>query len=47
MSVKPPFVFDTNTIVCAFLFDESSTGNALQEAVACGALLLSTEVTDE
>lgn len=47
MSVKPRFVFDTNTIVSAFLFDESSPGDALQEAVARGALLLSTEVTDE
>lgn len=47
MSVKPRFVFDTNTIFSGFLFDESSPGNALQEALARGALLLSMEVTDE
>ncbi len=47
MSVKPRFVLDTNAIVSAFLFDESSPGKALQAVLARGELLLSTEVTDE
>lgn len=47
MSLKLRFVFDTNTIVSALLFDERNPRKALQLALSCGELLLSTEVTDE
>ena len=47
MSLKPRFVFDTNTIVSAFLFDESIPQKALQEALAHGEVLLSTKVLEE
>jgi putative PIN family toxin of toxin-antitoxin system len=47
MRNKPRYVFDTNTIVSALLFDNSNPGRALQEATDRGALLLSMEIAEE
>jgi len=47
MNNKPRYVFDTNTIVSAFLFNKSIPGRALQEALGRGNLLLSMEVAEE
>jgi len=47
MRNKPCYVFDTNTIVSALLFDNSNPGRALQEATDRGALLLSMEIAEE
>jgi len=47
MKSKPRFVFDTNTIVSAFLFYQSTPGRALQAAIDKGELLLSIEVAEE
>lgn len=47
MNNKPRYVFDTNTIVSAFLFDKSNPGRALQKALERGELLLSIEVAEE
>lgn len=47
MSNKPRFVFDTNTIVSAFLFDRSNPGLALYKALEQGELLLSIKVAEE
>jgi putative PIN family toxin of toxin-antitoxin system len=47
MKNKPRFVFDTNTIISAFLFDQGNPGRALQEALDSGDLLLSLEVVEE
>ncbi len=40
-------VFDTNTIVSAFLFEHGNPGRALKEALRRGQLLLSLEVAEE
>ena len=47
MSGEPRYVFDTNTIVSAFLFDQSTPGIALQAAMDHGDLLISMEVAEE
>ncbi|ARA94580.1 putative toxin-antitoxin system toxin component, PIN family [Rhodothermaceae bacterium RA] len=47
MSDRPRYVFDTNTIVSAFLFDESFPGRALKMALRRGTVLLSEEVAEE
>jgi len=41
------YVFDTNTIVSAFLFDQSTPGRALKMAQRRGQLLLSVETAGE
>ena len=40
-------VFDTNTVVSAFLFEDGNPGRALKEALQRGRLLLSLEVAEE
>lgn len=47
MSRKPRFVFDSSTIVSAFLFEQAKPGRALQAALDGGELLLSAEVVTE
>ena len=47
MNSKPCYVFDTNTIVSAFLFHQNTPGRALQEAIDRGELLLSIETAEE
>jgi putative PIN family toxin of toxin-antitoxin system len=47
MNSKGRFVFDTNTIVSGFLFVQSKPGQALQEALGRGELLLSIETAQE
>ena len=47
MSGKPNYVFDTNIIVSALLFEDSKPALALQEALDQGNLLLSMEVAEE
>ena len=47
MSDKPRFVFDTNTIVSAFLFYHSTPGEALRVALKMGEIIVSVEVLEE
>ena len=47
MRRKPHYVFDTNVIVSAFLFDQSTPGRALSAALERGVVLLSAEVASE
>ena len=47
MNSKPRYVFDTNTIVSAFLFSQSIPGRAFHEALDRGEVLLSMEVAEE
>ncbi|HET6568720.1 MAG TPA: putative toxin-antitoxin system toxin component, PIN family [Rhodothermales bacterium] len=47
MSSKPRFAFDSNTIISAFLFEQSKPGHALQTALDRGELLLSMDVVTE
>ena len=47
MTGKPRYVFDTNTIVSAFLFHRSTPGQALTAALDQGVLLVSDEVASE
>jgi hypothetical protein len=47
MSRKRRFVFDSNTIISAFLFDQGKPGIALKMALQLGIVLLSTEVVSE
>lgn len=47
LSSKPSYVFDTNIIVSALLFEDSKPALALQEALHQGNLLLSMEVAEE
>lgn len=47
MSDKPRFVFDTNTIVSAFLFYHSTPGHALRLALEVGEIIVSVEVLEE
>jgi len=41
MSPEPRYVFDTNAVVSALLFDQSPPGRALHAAVERGRILLS------
>jgi putative PIN family toxin of toxin-antitoxin system len=41
MSSEPRYVFDTNAVVSALMFDQSSPGRALHAAMGRGRLLLS------
>ena len=47
MSSRPYYVFDTNTIISAFLFEEGIPGRELNEALDQGELILSMEVAEE
>lgn len=47
MKSKPRSVFDTNTVISAFLFDQSHPGQAMQMALDRGELLLSLAVVEE
>jgi len=47
MSNKPRYVFDTNTIISAYLFDKSNPGLALLKALEQGEVLFSLEVAEE
>ena len=47
MSNKLRFVFDTNTIVSAFLFERSKPSRSLQTALDSGEVLLSVAVVTE
>ncbi|MBI1297101.1 putative toxin-antitoxin system toxin component, PIN family [bacterium] len=47
MSDKQRFVFDTNTIVSAFLFENSAPGRALLVALGRGEVLLSAPISAE
>jgi len=47
MSSRPRYVFDTNVVISALLFDQSVPGQALYEALDCGEILLSREVVEE
>lgn len=47
MSSRPRYVFDTNTVVSALLFDRSTPGRALQTGLESGVLLLSEAVAAE
>ena len=40
-------VFDTNTIISAFLFEDGNPGRALKQALRRGELLLSLDVAEE
>ena len=47
MSNKRRFVFDTNTIISAFLFYQSTPSEALRVALEVGEVLVSIEVLEE
>jgi uncharacterized protein len=47
MSSKPRFIFDTNAIVSAFLFENSVPGRALLVALDKGEVLLSAQIATE
>ncbi len=47
MNSKERYVFDTNTIISAFLFSENNPGLALQQVLEKGELLFSIEVAEE
>ena len=47
MSSRLRCVFDTNTMISAFLFDEGTPGRALKLALKNGEVLLSLEVAEE
>ena len=47
MSTEPRFVFDTNVLVSALLFEHSVPGKAFFAAMQAGTILLSREVIDE
>jgi predicted nucleic acid-binding protein len=47
MSSKHRYVFDTNAVVSAFLFEKSEPGRALLAALEHGQLLLSAQVATE
>ena len=47
MSSRPRFVFDTNAIVSAFLFENSAPGIALLVALEQGEVLLSVQIATE
>jgi len=41
------FVFDTNVVISAFLFPDSSVAKAFNKGLASGTILLSTETLEE
>jgi uncharacterized protein len=47
MSSNLRCVFDTNTMISAFLFDEGTPGRALKRALESGEVLLSLELAEE
>jgi uncharacterized protein len=47
MSSSLRYVFDTNTLISAFLFDEGTPGRALKLALKTGDVLLSLELAEE
>jgi uncharacterized protein len=47
MSSRLRYVFDTNTMISAFLFDERTPGRALKLALEAGEVLLSLELAEE
>ncbi|MCB0113081.1 MAG: putative toxin-antitoxin system toxin component, PIN family [Caldilineaceae bacterium] len=47
MSGKQRFVFDTNVVVSAFLFQSSAPGRALLVALEAGEVLLSAQIATE
>jgi putative PIN family toxin of toxin-antitoxin system len=47
MSSRRRYVFDTNTMISAFLFEEGTTGRALKLALETGQVLLSLELAEE
>ena len=47
MNGKECYLFDTNTIISALLFEESNSGLALKRALESGILLLSMDVAEE
>ena len=47
MSSNPRYVFDTNVIISALLFDQSASGQAFHEALNRGEILLSHAVVEE
>ncbi len=47
MTNKPRFVFDTNTIISALLFKDSTPRKALDRALVLGEILISLPVVDE
>ncbi len=47
MGARRRYVFDTNTIVSAFLFEQSKPGRALRYALGRGEILTSTELVEE
>ena len=47
MSSRPRYVFDTNVVVSALLFDQSAPGQAFYEALDRGEILLSQDVVEE
>lgn len=46
-TTKPRFVFDTNTLISAVLFTESTPGRALRQALETGVLLASPDTLIE
>ena len=47
MSSRPRYVFDTNTLVSALLFEHSKPGQALQQALKRGEILVSSSTLEE
>ncbi|NJL92086.1 MAG: putative toxin-antitoxin system toxin component, PIN family [Coleofasciculaceae cyanobacterium SM2_1_6] len=47
MRIKGRYVFDTNVVVSALLFENSNPSRALQSALRLGAVLLSPELLEE
>ena len=47
MSVRARYVFDTNTLVSALLFERSKPGRAFYEAFQRGKILLSSDTVNE
>ena len=47
MNGKECYLFDTNTIISALLFEESNSGLALNRTLESGILLLSMDVAEE
>jgi uncharacterized protein len=47
MSSRPRYVFDTNTLVSALLFEHSKPGQAFHQALHCGEILVSASTLEE
>jgi uncharacterized protein len=47
MSSEPRYVFDTNTLVSALLFEHSKPGQAFHQALQCGEILVSESTLEE